>query len=502
MAPDMTAPYSYQVRRVFAAFVLLVAAGCQAPVSSDRTHEWVGTLPRRDTGFDQRTWQDTSVSTVRQLIERLPDRIDSAAEHRLARNLLISITDAPQGDNGNGEVLALRVEALMRIGNAADAAALARAGRNPPRDDTSAQREAEAELLAGNVEMGCIDLRALAARSSTRWVEDGVALCRARAGEPGAIPPSGTDRLGALARIAGAPLPAEPSSGDPAVTIAYRAAVGSDPKAPASRRLQAAFVAARASALGGEAYAKILRSTHGQGSLAEGPPASGEQAAALFRAIEGTGDPGRKIALAERGLLSPDGTVDGVSSAMAEALHGVRPEAGPLAARFAAFFYAAGDVKAATPWSDLAKRSGADTAVWPYRALLKPPGEAELAQWEKRAHLDPARRERIAAILSAFGVGNAGASEPSQAGLKEIDQAAAQQHVGETTLRALTILGTNGPAGASPQVLHHVLAALDRVSLHDEARAIACEAIAAALVSYSSSHKGEIAASRRAASDS
>jgi len=490
---------TFSFRRIAAAFLLILTAGCQGPASSDRTHEWVGTLPRRDTGFDRRTWQDTSVTTVNQLMERLPDRIDSAAEHRLARNLLISITDAPQGDNGSSELLALRVEALMRIGNAGDAAALARAARTPPRDEASARREAEAELLAGNIEMGCIDLRALAARSSTRWVEDGVALCRVRAGEPGVAAPTGTSGLGALARISGAPLPAEPSSSDPAVTIAYRAAVGGDPKAPGSARLDAAFAAARASALGGDAYAKILRSAHVQGALAEGPPATGGQAAALFRAIEGTGDPGRKLALAERGLLSPDGTVDGVSAAMAEALRGVKPGAGPFAAGFAAYFYAVGDAKAAIPWSDLAKRSGSDSAVWPYRALVKPPGEAEFAQWQKRAHLDPARQERIAAILSAFGVGAGSASEPSQDGLREIDRSAALQHVGETTLRALTILGTGGPAAASPQALHHVLAALDRVNLHDEARAIACEAIAAVLVSRPTPHKGEVAASNKAA---
>jgi len=496
MAPDMNPSPFPSVRPVAAAFLIAFVAGCQGAGPADRTHEWVGTLPRRDTGFDRRTWQDTSAGTVRQLIERLPDRIDSAAEHRLARNLLISITDAPQGDDGGGAVLALRVEALMRIGNAGDAAALARAGRSPPRDEAGARREAEAELLAGNVEMGCIDLRALAARSSSRWVEAGVALCRVRAGEPGAAVPSGIDRLGALARIAGAPLPAEPAPDDPPGTlIAYRAAVGGDPKVPAPRRLEAAFAAARASALSGEAYARILHSARSQGTLAEGPPATGEQAAALFRAIEGTGDPARKLALAERGLLSPDGTVDGVGAAMAEALHGVRPVAGPLAARFAAYFYAVGDVKAAAPWSDLAKRSGADTGAWPYRALVKPPGAAELAQWGKRAHLDPARRERIAAILTAFGVWEAGSPDPAQEQLQAIDRAAAQQHVGETTLLALTILGSGGPAGASPQALRHVLAALDRVNLHDEARAIAWEAMAATLVPHTASRKGEVAAS-------
>ena len=62
-----------------------------------------------------------------------------------------------------------------------------------------------------------------------------------------------------------------------------------------------------------------------------------------------------------------------------------------------------------------------------------------------------------------------------------------------TTLRALVLLGPGGPAGASPQTLHHVLKALDRVNLHDEARAIAWEAIAATISAHP--HKGEVEAS-------
>ena len=465
-----------QVRRIAAALILVTAAGCQGPAGPDsRSHLWVGTLPMRDTGFDRRTWQDTSVGVVRPLMEQLPDRIPSAAEHRLARNLLVSIADAPQGDEGGDALLTRRVEVLMRLGNVGDAAALARAARNPPRDEAGARREAEAELLAGNVEMACIELRALAARSPTQWSQDGLALCKAHAGEPGAAP-SGTARSGALARIAGAALPDDPGSGD---RIAYLTAVAGDPKVPAARRLEAGFTAARASALSGDAYAKILRSApvRGQAPPGETPPATGGQAAALFQAIERSADPSRKLDLAERGLLSPDGTVDGVSAALVEPLRTVRPDpalAG-LAARFALCFYAVGDVKAATPWADMVKRSGSDSAIWPYRALLKPAAAGDLAEWEKRTHLDPDRRERIVAILSAFGVAPADDSGDMQ----DIDKAAMQLHVGETTLRALVILGSAGPAGASPRALHHVLKSLDRVALHDEAHALAFEAIAA-----------------------
>ncbi len=486
-----------QFRGIAAALTLALAAGCQGPAGpGDRNRVWIGTLPRRETDFDRKAWQGTSANVVHQLIERLPDRIGSASEHRLARNLLISIADAPQGDEDSSAFLALRVDELMRLGDVSDAATLARAAPNPPRDEASAQREIEAELLAGNVETACIDIRALAARSSTRWVEDGLALCRARAGEPGATPPPDMDKLGALARIGGAPLPAGPPSptdpsGEPGGRIAYLAAVGNDPKVPRARRLEAAFTAARASALGGDVYAKILRSApvHGQAAPRGEPPVSGEQAASLFQAIDRSTDPKLKLALAEQGLLSPDGTVDGVSAAMAVPLRMVKPEPAlaALAARFAAFFYAVDDLERAAPWADLARRSGSDAAVWPYRALIKPPGSGELAAWEKRARLDPGGLQRIAAILSAFGIAPPEPSDLSRDDLQEIDKAATQLHVGETTLRALVILGGRGPAGANPQALHRVLEALDRVALHDEARALAFEAITAVVFARPSS---------------
>ena len=293
--------------------------------------------------------------------------------------------------------------------------------------------------------------------------------------------------------------PADPRSVDPTGTrIAYLVAVGNDPKVPTARRLEAAFAAARASALGGDAYAKILRSApvRGPAALSGEPPVSGEQAASLFQAIDRSADPRQKLALAERGLLSPEGAIDGVSAAMAVALRPVKPEPA-LAARFAAYFYAVGDFKAATPWADLAKRSGLESVLWPYRALLRPPGSGELAEWKKRVRLDPGQLERIVAVLSAFGVGSAtdqASIASSQGDLQELDNAAAHLHVGETTLRALAILGSGGPVGASPETLHHVLTALDRVSLHEEARTLAFEAITAIVLAHPSPHKGETAA--------
>jgi hypothetical protein len=496
--PFQTSPFRY----IFGVSIVLLAGCHTAAPPTVRTQTWAGTAQVRETDFDRRTWHGTSVAVVRQLMERFPDRIQSAAQHRLARNLLVSVADAPQGGTGGDALIALRVDALMRLGDLSDAATLARAAKEPPRDEASAQREIEAELLVGNIEMACIDLRALAARSSTRWVEEGLALCKARTGEAGATTPSDVDRLGALARIRGAQLSADQTPGDPPDTrTAYLVAVASDPKISAARRLEAAFGAARASAFGGQDYARLLQSApaHGEASPGGEPPASGQQAAGLFQSIERSADPARKVALVQRGLLSPDGAVDGVSTAMVEPLRKAKPEPGN-AAQFALCLYAVGDQKAAAPWAALAKRS--DVTIWPYRALAKPPAPGELAEWEKRAALDPGRRERMAAILSAFGIGPEPSAESgSPADLKDLDDAATAQRSGETALRALAILGRGGPAGASPQTLHHVLKALDRVNLHDEARALAFEAMTATLLIRPQGRKGEVAATQLDGSD-
>jgi len=90
-------------------------------------------------------------------------------------------------------------------------------------------------------------------------------------------------------------------------------------------------------------------------------------------------------------------------------------------------------------------------------------------------------------ILAAFGVTRpptgpvAGDDQPEPAfgDLLAIDKAAKSRHVGETTLRALALLGR--AAGARhPLALRRALADLDTVLLHAEARALAFEAITAA----------------------
>jgi hypothetical protein len=454
----------------------------------------VGILPQRDTDFDRKTWNDTPFTLVLALLEALPDRIDSAAQHRLTRNLLVSIGDTPPGDDGGTQMLEQRVRKLLAMGNVADAAALARAAPGLPHDENLARLEIEAELLAGQIEAACIDLRAFAQLLTDSASANGLLLCRQRAGEPlsGGTAPIDSASLGALARIAGAPAAADPVSSPPARLVA----AARDSQLPAEQRLEAAFAAGRASAIGGEALMKIFRAAPGAADplSADGEaPSDGANAAGLFQAIDKEGDTGPKLSMAEKGLLSRDGTTDEIGVAMVEPLRNLQPvaEMAQFANRLAILFYTLGDVEAATPWAELAEQSGSGAALWPYRMLLKQADPTGIAEWSQQAALSPARRGRIMTILSAFGViappppttavAGDDQPEPSFSEILAMDEAATNFRVGETVLRAVAVLGRAGPAHAHPLALRRALADLDAARLHDEAHALAFEAITATL---------------------
>jgi tetratricopeptide (TPR) repeat protein len=470
----------------------------------------VGTQPQRDTDFDRRTWRDTSFPLVLRLMAALPDRIESAAEHELAKNLLVSIGDAPPGDDGGDRLLSLRVRKLLAMGDIDDAAALARAAPGLTSDPALAHAEVEAELLAGQIEAACIDLRAFEAILTDPLSANGLLLCRQRAGETieGGVPALEVTSLGAFARIAGAPLGGDPASASPAQLVA----MAREPNLAPEQRLQAAYGAGRLSAMTGESLAAVFGMIPNYEAIDDqapgdppaavangaegGPPGSAAAAAALYRAIAQEGDTGQKVSLAERGLLSPTGIADKIGVAMAAGLRNLQPEPelGGLAARLAIIFYTLGDTEAAAPWADLAVESGGGAALWPYRMLLKSADPLGIADWEQQSGLDRAHKARIMTILSAFGVAAPPASnvavagdrrpEPNFADLIAIDQAAANGHVGETTLRALALLGPGGPSAAHPLALKRALADLDAALLHDEARALAFEAITATLRGY------------------
>jgi len=451
----------------------------------------VGILPARDTDFERTTWRYTQMGTVLGLMERLPERMDSAAQNELARNLLVSIADAPSGDSSGSRLLEVRVRKLLAIGNAADAAALARAAPGTLDNAALAHSEIQAELLAGQIESACIDLRAFANLLTDPASQAAVALCRQTAGEPADPnqPALETDTLGAAARITGAPLSIDASS-----PPARLAAVALDERADPAERLAAAFAAGRASALYGEVIARIFGASPVGSLPAEGgAPTDAASAAALYQAIVNEGSADQKLAYAERGLLSPTGVSDKVGVAMVSPLRKLQPapEMGALAARLAILFYTVGDIEAAQPWAELAASGGGGAMLWPYQVLLKQADATGIGEWEQAAALDAPHLARVLTVLSAFNIARPpfGASrvtgdnwpEAPFGDLLAMDKSARDLHVGETVLRALIVLGPEGPARANHLNLRRALADLDQVSLHAEAHALAFEAITAAI---------------------
>ncbi len=479
------------------------APGSSLGGSGETGADSVGILPSRDTDFGRATWRYTGFGTVLSLMQSLPDRIDSAAQHELAKNLLVSIADAPQGDDGGSRLLSLRVRKLFAIGDIGDAAALARAAPGLPGDAELAQTEIQAELMAGQIESACIDLRAFAGLLTDQASQSALELCRQRAGEtPTDSAPIDTASLGAAARIVGVPLAIDVQTAPPPQLVAVALDLAASPEA----RLESAFAAGRASAVYGELLAKIFAAAPGGTLAADGPPADGAGAAALFQAIAQEGPVDQRVGLAERGLLSVDGIADKVGVAMVSPLRKFEPvpELAPVAARMAILFYTLGDLDAAAPWGELADSTGGGAVLWPYRVLIKQAEPGAVGDWEQASGLDPVYRARILTILSAFGAARppggsarvAGDDRPEAAfgDLLAIDKSAKDLHVGETVLRALAILGRGGPANLHPLALRRVLADLDQVSLHSEAHALAFEAITAALYAARKSNGGTLGA--------
>jgi hypothetical protein len=480
------------------------APGSSLGGSGETGTDSVGILPARDSDFDRNTWRYTSFSTVLGLMQGLPDRIDSAAQHELAKNLLVSIADAPQGDDGKGRLLSLRVRKLFSMGDVADAAALARAEPDPPSDPELARTEVDAELMAGQIESACIDLRSYASLLTDPASQNALTLCQQRAGETATdSAPMETASLGAAARIVGVPVSVDLQTAAPPSLVA----VALDPVASPEAKLESAFAAGRASALYGEFLAKLFAGAPA-GSLSAdgGPPADGAGAAALYQAIAQEGAVEQRVGLAERGLLSADGIADKVGVAMVSPLRKFEPvpELGPVAARMAILFYTVDDIDAAAPWAELADSSGSGALLWPYRVLIKQAEPGAVGDWQQAAGLDPAHQARVLTILSAFGAARppkgsarvAGDDRPEAAfgELLAIDKSAKDLHVGETVLRALAILGRGGPANLHPLALRRVLADLDQVSLHGEAHALAFEAITAALYAGRATSGGALGA--------
>ncbi len=175
--------------------------------------------------------------------------------------------------------------------------------------------------------------------------------------------------------------------------------------------------------------------------------------------------------------------------------------------------FATGRADAARPWLQEARlrqdaapaAAAALRALWPYERVAEAPAAAPfspemLTAW--RATQPPGtpkpeidrRHTLVLGLLQALGEPVASADwlmpltdatvdarpVPDAAILRALDLAAAQGRIGETVALALIALGNEGPAVVHPEALFRAVAALRRIGLEADAKALALEAMAAA----------------------
>ncbi|HYD69641.1 hypothetical protein [Azospirillum sp.] len=437
---------------------------------------------------------------------------------------------------------ALKVEALARLGDPAAALRLAAVLPDALKDDAAARAVVDAQLLQDALD--CPKALALGTGFTDPYWKRLEVFCRARAGERsealvalGALRAGGErdDAFLLLAEaMAGGTVPAVRVVKDPtplslamlralnlpvppeAVAVdepARLAAVARNAATDPVTRVGAAERAAGMLFLDARALAEAYQAAPARGDellrlrdLAardRGPRVRG----LVQQAFAGAMDGNRRMALAALALdlLDPPMLAGPAGAVVAAMLDSVTPnaQAAHLAPAAARLYTAQAREDAARRWLDLAGRTGGAARLWPLAAQWAGhwAGPAGLQPWLDEALRtgDPAARARASGILAlvqaqgvavpedawlaaADGGAPAGAGPaPDPALWARLKTAAAEGRTGETVLVSLALIGKLGPAGTAPVVMARIVAALRTVGLESEARALAREAVAAAL---------------------
>ncbi|HYH21461.1 MAG TPA: hypothetical protein VD995_22870 [Azospirillum sp.] len=501
-----------------------------------------GVLDARNGGLGIALWRGLPRAELLRLLAALPPATPSPAARALTRRLLLSAAAGPQPGPDEPppgrRFAALKVEALARLGDPAAALQLAAVLPAALKDEAAARAIVDAQLLQGPID--CPAAQALGAGfTDTHWQRLEV-FCRARAGEReearavlgalraggerddaflqlaeamvgGAVPAGRVVRdptplTLAMLRVLNLPVPPEAVALDePARLAAVARNTATDPAtrvAAAERAALMQFLDARAL---GEAYQAAP--ARGDEPMRLRDLAARDRGARVRglvqQAFAGAMDGNRRMALAALALdlLDPPMLAGPAGAVVAAMLDSVTPnaQAAPLAPAAARLYTAQGREDAARRWLDLGARSGGGVRLWPLAASWA--GPAGLQAWldDVLRPGDPATKARAAGLLgllqaqgvavpedawlaAADGAAPAGAGPaPDPALWDRLKFAAAEGRTGETVLASLALMGKLGPAGTSPVVMARIVASLRAVGLDAEARALAREAVAAAV---------------------
>jgi hypothetical protein len=139
--------------------------------------------PAHDTGLPATLWRGTSLQVVQAVLPKLAERPLSPAAAALARRVLATGAQGPDGTAQVPAIIADRAAALMAQGDPKGAAAILSRAPGVARDPAVARVGAESALLAGDDARACVIEENLASgRADIYWVRLR-AYCQALAGK-------------------------------------------------------------------------------------------------------------------------------------------------------------------------------------------------------------------------------------------------------------------------------------------------------------------------------
>lgn len=475
--------------------------------------QMAGPLDASNGGMPADLWAGTPRAQVERLLAEMPAPLPSAALRAVARKVLLTAADAPEGEPGPRNLAGLRLEKLAQLGEPKDADALAQTAPPALEDEQGALAWMALELLAGG-ETACAQANVLLARfKHPAWQKYQVA-CQVQAGQVDAAT-LGIDLLReqgdkddtffrlAEAAAAGQKAPirgvTEPTPPQLALAIASGRALPADVKvlspahalglvrsaSPMAVRLAAAEQAALWGAIDKDGLLRLyeqVEAADAKALLAPGRKGNPLYRAQLVRALRAEPSAAAKAGLLKAAVqASGPGLLSGPYGALLAAEVGVMqptPGFAVVAPHIARLLLLQGEADRSRPWVALSrddfragKDAGAYARLWPLAAAqgLVREGEVDMGPWVRDLGKDPAAARDLAdnvlLVLSA-------ATNPS-------GRAVTATGKGEAALRALSLLSEAGLQ--DPTTLADALSLLNAAGLSAEGRQVAVEALAGML---------------------
>ncbi|MHA1567844.1 MAG: hypothetical protein ACTSXZ_00110 [Alphaproteobacteria bacterium] len=149
----------------------------------DLNPDSVGTLDEAGGGLGAGLWQGVDRPTLDRMLPRLPAALRSLVLRDLMRRLLLSNATAPGGNTSGGNLLAMRLERLLAMGDFEGMRDLREAGPKRITDQLAQSTLVDSLLLAGDTDGACKFVsRRMVERESNHFAKI-LIFCQAHAGE-------------------------------------------------------------------------------------------------------------------------------------------------------------------------------------------------------------------------------------------------------------------------------------------------------------------------------